>query len=126
VEINSKSRFLIKSYIVMTILIEEEVKCIKCEEEIPPKRLEILPGTKTCVKCSTVGAYSGRPILHGKGEDTYVEIDIMTPEQAKKISAILDKGKDKKTKKMEWNGKDSDSHIKKPTKKTAKDIPTKD
>ena len=46
--------------------------------------MEIIPGTKTCVKCSTVGAYSGRPILHGKGEDTYVEIDIMTPEQAKK------------------------------------------
>ena len=109
----------------MTILIEEEVKCIKCQEDIHPKRLEILPFTKTCVKCSTVGAYSGRPILHGKGEDTYVEIDIMTPDQAKKINDILDKGKDKKGKKMEWNGKDSDSHINVPTKKTAKDIADK-
>ena len=109
----------------MTILIEEEVKCIKCQEEIPPKRLEILPGTKTCVKCSTVGAYSGRPILHGKGEDTYVEIDIMTPEQAKQINAIISKGKKDGKKKMEWNGKDSDSHIKKPTKKKPEDISTK-
>lgn len=109
----------------MSVIIDEEVKCIKCQEDIPPKRLEILPNTKTCVKCSTVGAYSGRPILQGKGEDTYVEIDIMTPEQAKKINDILDKSKNKKSKKMEWNGKDSDSHIKKLTKKSAKDIPAK-
>jgi len=26
--------------------------CISCGEEIPLKRLEILPNTKTCVKCS--------------------------------------------------------------------------
>ena len=71
-EINSKSRFLEKNHIVMWVIIDEEVKCIKCQEDIPPKRLEILPNTKTCVKCSTVGTYSGRPILHGKGEDTYV------------------------------------------------------
>ena len=123
---NSKNKFLRKFHIVMSVIIDEEVKCVKCQEDIPPKRLEILPNTKTCVKCSTVGAYSGRPILHGKGEDTYVEIDIMTPEQAKKINDILDKNRDKKSKKMEWNGKDSDSHIKKPTKKSAKDIPAKD
>ena len=110
----------------MTILIEEEVKCIKCQEEIPPKRIEILPNTKTCVKCSTVGAYSGRPILHGKGEDTYVEIDIMTPDQAKKIDTLLNQDKKKGKKKMEWNGKDSDSHINTPTKKTPEDIPEKD
>ena len=107
------------------IIIDEEVKCVKCQGEIPPKRIEILPNTKTCVKCSTVGAYSGRPILHGKGEDTYVEIDIMTPEQAKQINAIISKGKKDGKKKMEWNGKDSDSHIKKPTKKKPEDISTK-
>lgn len=26
--------------------------CITCEQEIPAERLEILPHTKTCVKCS--------------------------------------------------------------------------
>lgn len=93
----------------MEVLTEEIMKCVKCNIVIPPKRLEILPGTKTCVNCSTTGAYSGRPVLHGKGDHTFVELAIMTPEQAKRIEE-LENPKDKK-KKMEWNGKDDDSHI---------------
>ena len=69
----------------MTVLIEEIVKCTKCGKEIPPKRVEILPNTKTCVNCSTTGAYVGRPVQLGKGEDTYIELDIMTPEQAQAL-----------------------------------------
>ena len=69
----------------MEVLTEEKLICIKCDENIPPKRLEILPGTKTCVNCSTTGAYVGRPIQLGKGEDTYIELDIMTPEQAQAL-----------------------------------------
>lgn len=30
------------------------MKCIDCGAEIPVERLEILPDTETCVKCSTV------------------------------------------------------------------------
>lgn len=96
----------------MEVLIDEEMKCVKCNEDIPPKRLEILPNTKTCVNCSTVGAYTARPIQYGTGDHTYTEIDIMTPEQAKKIQALLDQKKGK-GKKMEWHGKDSDAHISK-------------
>ena len=69
----------------MTVLIEEIVECTKCGKEIPPKRIEILPNTKTCVNCSTTGAYVGRPVQLGKGEDTYIELDIMTPEQAQAL-----------------------------------------
>ena len=69
----------------MTVLIEEIVNCTKCGKEVPPKRIEILPNTKTCVNCSTTGAYVGRPVQLGKGEDTYTELDIMTPEQAQAL-----------------------------------------
>ena len=70
----------------MSILIQETMKCVKCEVEIPPKRLEILPGVKTCVNCSTTGAYVGRPVQLGHGDHTCTELEIMTPEQAKAIS----------------------------------------
>lgn len=33
------------------------MKCEKCEEEIPQERLEVLPDTKFCVKCSDVNTY---------------------------------------------------------------------
>ncbi len=28
--------------------------CVQCGDPIPPKRLEAVPGTTTCVKCATV------------------------------------------------------------------------
>ena len=69
----------------MSISTEEIMKCIKCEEEIPSKRLEILPGIKTCVNCSTTGAYVGRPVQLGQGDHTCTELEIMTPEQAQAL-----------------------------------------
>ena len=69
----------------MTVLIEEIVKCTKCGKNVQPKRVEILPNTKTCVNSSTTGAYVGRHVQLGKGEDTYTELDIMTPEQAQAL-----------------------------------------
>ena len=72
----------------MSILTEEIMKCVKCEEEIPSKRLEILPNTKTCVKCSTTGVYSARIVQLGDGDHTCTEIDIMTPEQAEEIKRL--------------------------------------
>ena len=70
----------------MTVTIEEIVECIKCGKEIPPKRIEILPNTKTCVNCSTTGAYVGRPVQLGHGDHTCTELENMTPEQAKALS----------------------------------------
>lgn len=50
--------------------------CIGCGEQIHPKRVEILPNTKTCVACSTTGAKRGIPVLHGNIEkdDTWVDM----------------------------------------------------
>ena len=50
--------------------------CIACGELIHPKRIEIIPNTKTCVSCSTTGAKRGVPVLHGNVEkdDTWVDM----------------------------------------------------
>tara|TARA_R110000824_G_scaffold182666_8_gene363707 strand:- start:1009 stop:1239 length:231 start_codon:yes stop_codon:yes gene_type:complete len=53
------------------------MKCIKCKNDIPPKRLVILPSTKTCVNCSTTTPKRGVPIMKGKGDHTWVELGIM-------------------------------------------------
>lgn len=51
--------------------------CIKCNIIIPPKRLEILPNTHTCVNCSTVGIKRGVPVQMGSGDHTWTETVIM-------------------------------------------------
>ena len=33
------------------------MNCSKCNEEIPQERLEVLPDTKSCVKCSDTKPY---------------------------------------------------------------------
>ena len=57
--------------------------CIGCGEQIHPKRVEILPNTKTCVECSTTGAKRGIPVLHGNVEkdDTWVDMVFLDEEQ---------------------------------------------
>ena len=72
----------------MAVLIKEEMKCVKCGKDIPPKRIEILPNTKNCVNCSTTGAYVGRPVQLGHGDHTCTELAIMTPEQAEEIKRL--------------------------------------
>jgi hypothetical protein len=55
--------------------------CIHCGENIHPKRLEILPNTKTCVKCSDTGRKRGVNVQLGEGDHTYNEIVIMEEDQ---------------------------------------------
>jgi len=43
----------------------ENKNCIKCKQEINPLRLKALPGTKTCVECSTTGAKRGVSMMYG-------------------------------------------------------------
>ena len=59
----------------------EIMDCIKCNKIIPPKRLEIIPGTKTCVNCSTESAKRGIPVMRGTGDHTWVDLEVMTQEQ---------------------------------------------
>ena len=62
--------------------------CIKCNNEIPPKRLEILPGVKTCVNCSTETAKRGVTVMRGEGDHTWIDLDIMTQEQYEQMEEI--------------------------------------
>ena len=55
--------------------------CIKCENEIPPKRLEILPNTKTCVNCSTASSYRAVTTVNGTGDNTWNDIQIMNDDE---------------------------------------------
>jgi hypothetical protein len=57
--------------------------CISCGVLIHPKRIEILPNTKTCVNCSTTGTKRGIPVMHGDVEkdDTWVDMVFMEPEE---------------------------------------------
>lgn len=56
------------------------MKCVKCENEINPKRLQILPNTKVCTNCSSTSKLVGVPITIGTGDHTYNDINIMTSE----------------------------------------------
>jgi hypothetical protein len=60
------------------------MKCIACNREINPLRLKALPGTKTCVDCSNVGAKRGVVITGGEGEDTFNDLVILEEDQYKK------------------------------------------
>jgi len=46
-------------------------------------RLKALPGTKTCVECSTVGAKSGVPVMFGSKDNTWTDLVIMEEDEFK-------------------------------------------
>jgi hypothetical protein len=48
--------------------------CIVCSIPIPPERIEVLPTTTTCVKCSTTKAVVGFMIYNHKTAGTLVTI----------------------------------------------------
>ncbi len=48
-------------------------KCSVCNEEINPKRLEILPNTQTCVEHSTVEKKVAVTVQMGQGDHTWTE-----------------------------------------------------
>ena len=62
--------------------------CKFCGEEIHPMRLEILPETITCVKCSKEKPKAGRIVTHGTGEEIYTEVEILSREQAIKLERL--------------------------------------
>lgn len=62
--------------------------CDICGEEIPVKRLEILPNTKTCVNCSQTGRKGGITLQLGEGDHTYNEIVILEPEDITQYNKV--------------------------------------
>ena len=64
------------------------VDCIFCNTPIPEGRLKALPGTKTCVNCSTASPKKGIPVVLGSGDHTCNELMIVEDKDYRKISKI--------------------------------------
>ena len=62
---------------------EKIMDCRKCNKEIHPKRLEILPNTKTCVECSTDSPKKGVAVMQGEGDNTWVDLMVMEEDEFK-------------------------------------------
>ena len=63
-----------------------KVNCIKCGVIIPPQRIEILPNTKVCVKCSDVSKKAGRIVSYGTGEEIETQLEIHDADYYRKVT----------------------------------------
>jgi len=59
--------------------------CIHCKNPINPLRIKAIPGTKTCVDCSTTGAKRGITTMFGSKDDTWTDVVFMEQDQYDKI-----------------------------------------
>ncbi len=59
--------------------------CKHCGVEIPAGRLEVLPHTQTCVKCSTEAPKAGRIVTYGQGEEIHTELEILDRDTMRRI-----------------------------------------
>ena len=66
------------------------ISCIACKEPMPELRLSKY-GYKSCVECSTVGAYKAISTVNGVGDHTWNDIIIMTPEKAAEYKEEVNK-----------------------------------
>ena len=55
--------------------------CLVCKNPMPELRFTKY-GYKSCVECSTIGAYKAVSTVNGVGDHTWNDIIIMTPSQA--------------------------------------------
>jgi hypothetical protein len=60
------------------------MKCIHCQDDINPLRLKALPGTRTCVGCSTTGAKKGIIVTLGEKDHTCNEVMFLEDDQYEK------------------------------------------
>ncbi len=65
------------------------MKCVVCDAEIPAKRLEILPNSKTCVSCSSTARVAGFPMITSK--TSYSELQIVSQETAQELYTKQDR-----------------------------------
>ena len=61
------------------------IKCVKCREKMPELRLTKY-GYSVCVNCSTTGTYKAVSTINGTGDHTWNDIQIMTSDQADRLS----------------------------------------
>lgn len=62
--------------------------CVKCNNEIHPKRVEILPNVSTCVDCASTGKYHSITQQLGEGDHTYNELTVITNDQYNKLENL--------------------------------------
>jgi phage FluMu protein Com len=68
------------------------MNCTKCHKLIHKARIQALPDTRTCVKCSSVGKWYTRPVITGK--TTYSEVEVIKdPETAKEMHKLDKRGR---------------------------------
>ena len=65
-----------------------EVRCRSCGVVIHPMRLEALPNTKVCVKCSQVSKKAGRLVAYGAGEEVETRLEIQDADTYRKAAAL--------------------------------------
>ncbi len=63
-------------------------KCAVCNEEIHPKRVEILPNTQTCVKHSTVEKKVAVTVQMGEGDHTWIETFAVERDEYDKLTEL--------------------------------------
>lgn len=85
------------------------MKCIHCQEEINPLRIKALPGTKTCVNCSTTGAKKGVIVTLGEKDHTCNEVMFLEDDQYEKYLKSQKKAKFDKIE--DYNGDDNTPKI---------------
>tara|TARA_R110002167_G_scaffold120139_8_gene297768 strand:- start:233 stop:481 length:249 start_codon:yes stop_codon:yes gene_type:complete len=66
------------------------IPCIACQNPMPELRFTKY-GYKSCVECSTVGAYKAISTVNGVGDHTWNDIIIMTPEKAAEYKEEVNK-----------------------------------
>lgn len=64
--------------------------CRGCGETIHPMRLDILPNTRVCVKCSQEGRKSGRLVTIGRGEEIETIVEILDSKESSKAFNLED------------------------------------
>ena len=67
------------------------MNCVICKNEIPPKRLEVLPNTKTCVNCSQESPKRGVTVMQGSGAHTWVDLMVMDQDEFEVYEEHLEK-----------------------------------
>lgn len=63
--------------------------CSICRSEISPARLEVLPETTTCVKCSRVQKYMGAMVFSHKTAPTLVYFRGEEKENLRQLSNLV-------------------------------------
>ena len=72
---------------IKTSLKMKMIPCSQCDSPMPELRLTQY-GYDFCVKCSTVGAKKGVPIMRGVGDHTWTETIIMEEEDYVKFQEL--------------------------------------